>query len=126
MKPSVEDRLAITELLSRYGLLIDQQRIDEWMELFLADAVIEVPGRPHLNTGPDRRALAAGAPPGEHLAAPPIIRPGNSDDSALVEQSFHYYNLETRKVLVGWYEDELVKREDTWYIARRAIKYFRA
>jgi SnoaL-like protein len=126
MKPSLEDRQAITELLSRYGLLIDQRRLDEWMELFLADAVIEVPGRTQMSTGPDRRGLAAGAPPGEHLVAPPIIRAGNSDDSALVEQSFQYYNLETRKVLVGWYEDELVKREDTWYIARRAINYFRA
>jgi SnoaL-like domain len=126
MKPSVEDRQAITELLSRYGLLIDQKRIDQWMELFLADAVIEVSGRPPMATGPDRRALAEGAPAGEHLVAPPIIRAGTSDDSALVEQTFHYYNLETRKVLVGWYEDELVKREDTWYISRRAIKYFRA
>ena len=51
MMPNLEDRQAITELLSRYGLLIDQQRTDEWMELFLEDAVIEVPGRPPFRTG---------------------------------------------------------------------------
>ncbi len=126
MKPSLEDRQAITELLSRYGLLIDQQRPDEWMELFLEDAVIEVPGRPPIRTGADRRALAEGAPRGLHLAAPPVIRASGSDDAALGEQSFQFYNLVTRKPLIGWYEDELVKRGDRWYIARRVIRYFRA
>jgi SnoaL-like domain len=126
MKPSVEDRQAITELLSRYGLLIDQQRTDEWMDLFLDDAVMEVPGRPPLGSGEDRRGLAEGAPRGLHLVAPPIIRAGSSDDSALVEQSFQFYNLVTRQALVGWYEDQLVKRGEQWYIARRAIRYFKA
>jgi len=125
VKPTVEDRQAITELLSRYGLLIDQQRTDEWMDLFLEDAVIEVPGRPPLRTGIDRRGLAEGAPRGLHLAAAPIVRAGNSDDSALAEQSFSFLNLQTGKPLVGWYEDELVKRAERWYIARRAINYFR-
>jgi SnoaL-like domain len=126
MKPSVEDRQAITELLSRYGLLIDQQRSDEWMGLFAEDAVIEVPGRPPYRTGPDRRGLAEGAPPGLHLAAPPVIRAGASDDVALVEQSFQFHNAVTGKPLIGWYEDELVKQGERWYIARRVIQYFRA
>jgi hypothetical protein len=125
MKPSVDDRQAITELLSRYGLLIDQKRTDEWMELFLEDAVVEVPGRPPYR-GPDRRGLAEGAPAGLHLAAPPVIRAGRSDDVALVEQSFHYQNAVTGKALIGWYEDELVKRGERWYIARRVIQYFKA
>jgi hypothetical protein len=125
MKPSVDDRQAITELLSRYGLLIDQKRTDEWMELFLEDAVVEVPGRPPYR-GPDRRSLAEGAPRGLHLAAPPVIRAGSSDDVALVEQSFQYQNAVTGKALIGWYEDELVKRGERWYIARRAIQYFKA
>ena len=126
MKPNLEDRQAITELLSRYGLLIDQQRTDEWMELFLEDAVIEVPGRPPFRTGADRRGLAEGAPRGLHLAAPPVIRAGSSDDVALGEQSFQFHNAVTGKPLIGWYDDELVKRGDRWYIARRVIQYFRA
>ncbi len=126
MMPNLEDRQAITELLSRYGLLIDQQRTDEWMELFLEDAVIEVPGRPPFRTGADRRGLAEGAPRGLHLAAPPVIRAGSSDDVALGEQSFQFHNAVTGKPLIGWYDDELVKRGDRWYIARRVIQYFRA
>jgi SnoaL-like domain len=126
MKPSLEDRQAITELLSKYGLLIDQHRPDDWMELFLEDAVIEVPGRPHYRTAADRRGLAQGAPPGLHLSAPPVIRAGSSDDAALVEQSFLFHNLASGKPLVGWYEDELVKRGEQWYIARRVIQYFKA
>jgi len=114
MKPSLEDRQAITEILSRYGLLIDRQEPDEWLKLFLDDAVIEVPGRPAYRTGEDRRSLAEGAPRGLHLAAPPVIRAGGSDNAA------------TGKSLIGWYEDELVKRGEHWFIARRAIHYFRA
>jgi SnoaL-like domain len=126
MRPSLEDRQAITELLSRYGLLIDQQRPSEWVELFLEDAVIEVPGRPDCRTVEERRGLAEGAPPGLHLAAPPVIRAGSSDDVALVEQSFQWHNAVTGKPLIGWYEDELVKRGERWYIGRRAIHYLRA
>jgi hypothetical protein len=126
MKPSIEDRQLITDLLSRYGLLIDQKRTDEWMELFLEDAVIEVPGRPPLRTPPERRGLADGAPRGLHLAAPPILRAGSSDDAALGEQSFLYHNLVTGKPVIGWYEDELVKKGERWYIARRVIQFFRA
>ena len=126
MKPSLEDRQAITEILSRYGLLIDRQEPDEWLKLFLDDAVIEVPGRPAYRTGEDRRSLAEGAPRGLHLAAPPVIRAGGSEDVALVEQSFQYHNAATGKSLIGWYEDELVKRGEHWFIARRAIHYFRA
>ena len=125
MKPSVEDRQVITELLSRYGLLIDQKRVDEWMELFVEEAVIEVPGRPPLRTGAERRGLAEGAPVGLHLAAPPILRAGGSDDVALGEQSFQYQNAVTGKPIIGWYEDELVKQGQRWYIARRVIQFFR-
>ncbi len=126
MKPSIEDRQMITDLLSRYGLLIDQKRTDEWMELFLEDAVIEMPGRPPMRTGPERRGLAEGAPLGLHLAAPPILRAGSSDDVVLGEQSFLYHNAVTGKPLIGWYEDELVKQGERWYITRRVIQFFRA
>jgi SnoaL-like domain len=126
MKPSIEDRQLITDLLSMYGLLIDQKRTDEWMELFLEDSVIEMPGRPPMRTGPERRGLAEGAPLGLHLAAPPILRAGSSDDEILAEQSFLYHNAVTGKPLIGWYEDELVKQGERWYIARRVIQFFRA
>ena len=43
---SLEDRCEITELLSQYGLLLDRQQIDEWMALFVPDAVFEMQGRP--------------------------------------------------------------------------------
>jgi SnoaL-like domain len=124
MKPSIEDRQQITELLSSYGLFIDQKRLDEWMELFVEDAVIEMPGRPPLRTGPERRGLAEGAPLGVHLAAPPILRAGRSDDIALGEQSYLFHNAVTGKPVIGWYEDELVKQNQRWYIARRVIQFF--
>jgi hypothetical protein len=47
----LDDRQAITELLSRYGLLIDQRRLDEWSE-----------GRRHAHPVPHRHPLVAQDP----------------------------------------------------------------
>ncbi|MDA8045833.1 MAG: nuclear transport factor 2 family protein [Actinomycetota bacterium] len=120
----VEDRLAITELLSKYGLLIDRHRIDEWSLLFTDDAVFDVPGIGPLCTAEARRRMVETAPKGLHLAAPPIIDEG-PDGSASCQQEYLFRNVETGRFLTGWYEDEVVKRDGQWLFARRAIKYFR-
>jgi hypothetical protein len=126
VNPSVEDRLAITELLSEYGLLIDQQQMEEWLDLFVEDAVMEVPGLAPLRSRAERRGLVEAAPTGLHLCAPPILRAGEVDGTASARQSFMFRNSQTGQVLTGWYADELVKRGDRWYIARRVIRYLRA
>ena len=122
---SADDRQAITEMLSRYGLLIDQGRVDEWEAMFVGDAEFDVPGQEPLRTGPARRAMVEGAPRGLHLCAPPVIRSDGPDGTATTEQSFLFRNLETGQMLTGWYEDTLVKREAQWLFASRRIQYFR-
>jgi 3-phenylpropionate/cinnamic acid dioxygenase small subunit len=126
MNPSVEDRLAITELLSEYGLLLDQHQLADWLDLFVEDAVMEVPGLPPLRGRAERRALVETAPTGLHLCAPPILRAGEADGTASARQSFMFRNSKTGQVLAGWYADELVKRGDRWHIARRVIRYLKA
>ena len=125
VKPSIEDRQAITELLSEYGLYIDLQRFDEWDDLFTDDAIVEAPGLDPMRTRAERRALAEGAPTGLHMAAPPVLHPGASADTVHGEQSFMWRNALNTKFLPGWYEDEYVRREGRWYIARRVIRYVR-
>lgn len=119
-----EDRFDITNLTSRYGLLIDSRRFDEWSELWEPDASIDVPGRGPIETEEARRKLVMGSPPGVHLVAAPVVEEGGGPGTASVEQSFVFHNLATGQLMAGWYEDSLVKRDGRWYFARRAIHYF--
>jgi hypothetical protein len=126
MTLSLGDRSEITELLSLYGLLLDQQRVDEWMELFLREAVLEVDGRPCLATAEDRLELARTAPPGTHLSAFPVIREGDAVDSARAEQTFMFRDAKSSRMFAGWYEDVLVKFEGAWRFQHRTIRFHRA
>jgi hypothetical protein len=120
---SLEDRSAITDLLSQYGLLLDRQQVDEWMALFDDDAVFEMEGRSPLTTAAERAELGRTAPSGTHLAAPPVIRPGRAMDTAESEQTFMFRDAETGRMLAGWYEDVLVKVEGTWRFRHRTIRF---
>ena len=120
---SLEERNAITDLLSQYGLLLDRQQVEEWMALFLHDAVFEMEGRPPLTTAAERAELGRRAPHGTHLAAPPVIRPGGAPDTAESEQTFMFRDAETGRMLAGWYEDVLVKVEGTWRFQHRTIRF---
>jgi hypothetical protein len=120
---SLEDRSAISELLSQYGLLLDRQELDGWMALFLHDAVFEVEGRPPLTTAAERAEFGRTAPWGTHLAAPPVIRQGGETDTAMSEQTFMFRNGESGRMLAGWYEDVLVRVEGTWRFQRRRIHF---
>jgi SnoaL-like domain len=122
---SLADRSEITELLSRYGLLLDQQRVDEWMELFAPDAVLEIEGRGSLRTVEDRLELGRTAPQGTHLCAPPVIRAGDSGGTARAEQTFMFRSAELGQLLAGWYEDVLVKFGDRWHFRERSIRFHR-
>jgi SnoaL-like domain len=120
-----EDRREITELLSLYGLLLDRQRVDEWMALFADDAVFEIQGQPPLTTASERAELGRTAPPGTHLAAPPVIREGGQAGIALSEQTFMFRDVQSGRMLAGWYEDVLVNFEGTWRFQYRSIRFHR-
>jgi SnoaL-like domain len=120
-----EDRIEITELLSRYALLLDQQRLDEWMDLFMADAVIDIDGQPSLTTIEGRRHLGQTAPRGTHLCAPPVLREGDVEGTALAEQTYVFRNIATGGLLSGWYEDALVKSNGTWRFVRLGVHFHR-
>lgn len=122
MAVAVEDWIAISELLSRYAMTIDQKRIDEWMDLLTDDAVIVIPGLDPMTTPQARRRMAENTSLGVHHPGPPVIREGDGAGTAVAEQSFVFHNLVTGKVVLGWYRDELTKR-DRWYLSRREIRF---
>lgn len=119
------DRAAITELLSKYALYIDARRVDEWMDLWEPDAVIEVDdGRPIIRTETDRRNLAVTAPVGVHMSAFPIIGETDVVSSVVTQQSFLFYDLGKMFVKAGWYDDIVVKRNGKWRFSSRMIRFF--
>jgi hypothetical protein len=122
---SLEDRSEITELLSQYGLLLDRQQVDEWMNLFVHDAVFEMEGGASLRTPEERKNLARTAPPGTHLAAPPVITEGDAVDAAQSEQTFMFRDAESGRMLAGWYEDVFVKVDGAWRFRHRSIRFHR-
>ncbi|MGO8861169.1 MAG: nuclear transport factor 2 family protein [Acidimicrobiales bacterium] len=123
MTLDLHDRQAITELLSRYGLLIDQRRLDEWTALFTEACEFVVPGMGTFRTVEDRRRMVENGMRGVHLVASPVIRAGDADGTAEAEQSFMFRASETGRFMTGWYSDTLVKQDGVWLIARRAIQY---
>lgn len=122
MTVSVEDWVAVSELLARCATALDQREVDEWMALFTDDAVIEIAGREPLTTREERRQMGENTSLGLHQPGPPVIRPGDGPGTAVADQSFVFHNLVNGTVLLGWYRDELVKR-DRWYVNRREIRF---
>ncbi len=123
MTLDLDDRQAITELLSRYGLLIDQRRLDEWSTLFTEECEFVVPGLGTFSTVADRRRMVENGMRGVHLVAAPVIRAGDTGGTAEAEQSFMFRAGDSGRFMTGWYRDTLVKEGGRWRIARRAIEY---
>src|SRR5689334_23641877 len=100
------DEREITALVARYGSLLDRERVDEWLELFTADAELLVYGRAFEGHAGLRR-MAEGAPGGLHLGAIPVVTVDG--DRAQVEQSFLFVDRATHETRIGWYDDEVVR-----------------
>ncbi len=121
----IEDRLAIADLLSAYALLLDQGRLEDWLEVFWPDASMEVPGQPAIHTHQGLREMAAGSPMGTHIAASPLISPGATADEAIVEQAYIFRSSVKGWFSSGWYEDRVAKRDGRWRIISRRVNYAR-
>jgi hypothetical protein len=120
MDPTTDDRSEIMRLVARYGSLLDRERYDEWLELFLPDAAFLVYGRAF--AGHDGlRAMTRGAPGGIHLGAMPVI--DLDGDRARVEQSFVFVDGKTHETRIGWYDDELERVGGGWRFRTRRCTF---
>jgi SnoaL-like domain len=120
---TLADRSEITELLSLYGLLLDEQQIGEWSKLFANGAVLEIEGRPPLSTEEERIELARTAPRGTHLSAPPVISEGALGGTAHARQTYLFRDRIEDRMLAGFYEDSLAKVNGRWRFAHRTIRF---
>jgi hypothetical protein len=123
MPTTAQDRDEIIDVLAAYGSLLDREQIDEWLELFTPDCEFLVYGR--IFHGPEGlRRMTADAPGGLHLGAVPTVKVNG--DEARAGQSFLFVDQKTHEQRIGWYDDELVRLDGRWRIARRRCTFLTA
>lgn len=110
------DTADITALLVQYCHRLDHADHQGWVDLFTPDGRFEVYGRAFEgSTG--LLGMAEGAPPGLHMASPPVITVDG--DRATVQQSFLFVDQVTRETRIGWYDDVILRTPDGWRIQVR-------
>jgi 3-phenylpropionate/cinnamic acid dioxygenase small subunit len=124
MKLTPEDDLEIRNLLARYCLLLDQDDVEQWVQLFTPDATYHVYGRAFVGHDGLRTMMAA-APGGLHLGGPPAIEPIDGDH-ALTQQNLLFMERTGNEMRRSLYDDELVRTDEGWRIASRRCRFITA
>ena len=121
MRLSPEDDVEIRNLLARYCILLDQDAVEQWIQLFTPDATYDVYG--HTFAGHDGlRTMMSGAPGGLHLGGSPVIE-AVDDDHAHTQQNLLFVHRSTDEIRRSLYDDELVRTTDGWRIASRRCRF---
>ena len=130
---TIEDELAIRNNLARLALLADGGDLGEYVDLFTADAVWDVPGSPpkqgrdEIRTGAHERRDSGMTGPGSntrHLIS--TIAVAVDGDEARAESIFQFLAETTtapRVQLMGHYADRWVRSADGWQLADRKITF---
>jgi 3-phenylpropionate/cinnamic acid dioxygenase small subunit len=121
LQPSPEDHVAISDLLARYCLTLDQDDVDGWVALFTPDARYEVFGR-SFEGHEGLRRLLKGAPSGLHLGGPPVIELVDRDH-ARTTQNLLFVDSTSGASRSAVYHDELRRTPDGWRIAKRRCRF---
>jgi hypothetical protein len=117
------DRDEITDVLARYGSLLDRGDHEAWVDLFTAEGSFEVFGRSFVGRQGLMR-MAEMAPGGVHLAGLPVIE--LEGDAARVQQSFVFFDQHTHEVRIGWYDDVMRRQGQRWRFDRRRTTFLTA
>jgi 3-phenylpropionate/cinnamic acid dioxygenase small subunit len=121
MNPSVEDHLAIINLLAQYCLTLDHDDVEGWVSLFTPDGSIEVYGKSFASHD-GLRAMTKVAPGGLHLGGPPVVVQVDADH-AKTQQNLLFVNREDGTSRNAVYDDDLVRTNDGWRIAKRRCRF---
>jgi SnoaL-like domain len=117
----VSDLVEIHALCSRYMLLTSQFVNDRWLEVFTPDATYNAFGTEY---GLDRfPALLEAAPRGQFIGNMPVV--DFDGDRATGKQHFVFIDQSTHDMRLGWYNDEYVRTDAGWRIARRSTTFMR-
>jgi len=116
MSDARDDEHEIATLLARYCNYLDRGDHDTWVELFTDDGEFLVYGRSFAGHAGLRR-MAAGAPPGLHMAGAPLIE--IDGEGATAQQSFLFVDQATRETRIGYYDDVLRREGGQWRLRSR-------
>lgn len=122
-EPDRRDRDEITDLLARYGSLLDREDHEGWVDLFTTEGSFEVFGRSFQGREGLTR-MAETAPGGVHMAGLPVI--AVDGDTAVVQQSFVFFDQHTHDVRIGWYDDVIRHDGERWRFERRKSTFLTA
>ena len=124
---SVENRLAIHELIAEYSHRVDNYRGKDWSELFLEDGRLDGVEPPMIGRQAfvdQSNRLKAGPTEYRHLITNVYLLPGATDERAVAMAYGTVADWATSPPVMAIfveYRFELVKRSDGWKIARMAI-----
>ncbi|MDQ1042905.1 nuclear transport factor 2 family protein [Streptomyces sp. V4I2] len=124
MKLALEDRLAVTELISLYGHLVDAGELDRWAEVFTPDVVYDVSdfgqGRLTGLAALTEAALAQGAAnPVAHHITNVVIE--EATDDRVRARSKGLGVMADGSCGSATYEDTVVRVGDGWRISHRRV-----
>lgn len=117
---SMEDRVAIQELLAAYALSCDLHDVDATIGLFTEDGEFRVFDRAF--AGPDGlRKMLTHAAPGLHLAGASVVTP--TPEGATVRQQLVFYPADRSEPRLTIYDDVLVKADGRWLFRSRECRF---
>jgi hypothetical protein len=118
-----EIRWAVTEVLSRYGHVVDNQAWAELGSVFTSDAVIDAQYETAQGLAEIRRYLESFDAKRSHHSLTPIIQPGEPSEHPRVVHAWSRFIVVEydATVLCGDYVDVVVEAAEGWRIQRRRI-----
>ena len=124
----IADKVAIQEVLARYSICVDTGDADGFAGLFTEDGVWEwkavglrLCGRQAI--GDIARAVSTHAKGAQHAISNPVIAvEGNKAKSICQLTCFLSRPEQIYSLMLGYYEDEWLKVDDSWLISRRAVR----
>lgn len=130
---AVEDELEIRNLIGRLARLTDIGTVEEYLDVFTDDAVLEIPGRPvrsgieELRSGSLGGRETGAAGPGSNtmhfLGATTVDLDG---DTATVHTPFVLFrdtSTSPAPAMVGRYHDQFVRTPEGWRLRHRTIQF---
>ena len=130
---TVDDRLALRDLVEHYALHVDRRALDDLVELFTADGVLVVPRPPdtltptHERRGRDAIRTAMSALERYaftlHAVVGHVVDAADGAHAATgVVTCLAHHVLEDRVIVWGLhYDDDYVQDDGVWRFARRAL-----
>lgn len=124
MKPETDPRriadlLAIRSVLDEYGLRLEINAFDDWLDLFTDDTEYEV-FRRVLRGRAEVSAMLGQAPHGVHLGGAARIE--LAGDVAETVQNYAFFCDDEGFSNTGWYYRTLVRTDAGWKISRTRVK----